>query len=540
MSAARVAIAVGLFSIAACRSASTTVTDGGMDAGALDSGVDGGWVDAGSMDAGPPDSGVDAGQVDAGITVPGTFFGMLMNHAVVGVPPLTPWPSVAFGSVRLWDTGCAWTALNPHRGVYDWSTLDPWLAWAPEHGVDLLYTFGQTPPWAIPSNIPIVSITRAADIVTVVTGSAHGLYFIGSHSATTQSEVMISGVSDPTFNGGPFLITSTPNQTQLTYLQDAGDASGDGGVVDAVCGGPYAPRGCAEAPINTQDWHDFVAALAAHVDGGIENWELWNEANLDEFWRGDMARLVTLSADARSVIKAVDPNATVVSPSVTVIFETQSLCDSYDPRCGTKWMSGWLGLGGWSLIDAVAFHAYPPPATPNPPTEAPEHVIGQIAMQRAVMVKNDAGQLPLWDTESSWALDSHLTDPQQQAAWVARHRLLEWSNGVERAYWYSWDNTTYGTLWSSDGGILAAGVSYGEIEQWMTGAVLTSPCADAGSVWTCGQQTANGPTLAVWDTAGSSRFSVPQGFTRYRQLDGGTVFVDGGTVTLSPTPILLE
>jgi|GEM_PF-1610112 PKD repeat protein len=75
-------------------------------------------------------------------TLPATFFGMHINHSS------TAWPSVAFGSYRLWDDGSSWALINTSKGVYNWAPLDAWVAKAEQHNVELTYTFGRTPNWA--------------------------------------------------------------------------------------------------------------------------------------------------------------------------------------------------------------------------------------------------------------------------------------------------------------------------------------------------------------------------------------------------------
>jgi hypothetical protein len=60
-----------------------------------------------------------------------------------------PWPSIHFGSLRLWATQTTWNDLNPSSGVYDFQMLDSTIAVAAQNGkTDLLYTFGVTPHWA--------------------------------------------------------------------------------------------------------------------------------------------------------------------------------------------------------------------------------------------------------------------------------------------------------------------------------------------------------------------------------------------------------
>lgn len=77
-----------------------------------------------------------------GQALPSTFFGLHVNQNK------TPWPSVTFGSYRMWDDGTAWTAVNPSNGVYNWAPIDAWVAKAQQQNVQLLYTFGRTPQWA--------------------------------------------------------------------------------------------------------------------------------------------------------------------------------------------------------------------------------------------------------------------------------------------------------------------------------------------------------------------------------------------------------
>jgi hypothetical protein len=75
-------------------------------------------------------------------TIPPTFFGQTWNSLEA-----SHFPSVPFGTVRLWDTGTSWQQIETSRGVYNWSMLDKWLAMAGSHGQDVLYTFGRVPVW---------------------------------------------------------------------------------------------------------------------------------------------------------------------------------------------------------------------------------------------------------------------------------------------------------------------------------------------------------------------------------------------------------
>jgi uncharacterized protein (TIGR03437 family) len=70
-----------------------------------------------------------------------------------------PWPQASFGTLRLWDSGTAWTSLEPVKGVWNWEPLDEWVNAAEAHGVkQILLTLGQSPAWASsqPDNVNYV------------------------------------------------------------------------------------------------------------------------------------------------------------------------------------------------------------------------------------------------------------------------------------------------------------------------------------------------------------------------------------------------
>src|SRR5664279_4928447 len=64
--------------------------------------------------------------------VPASYFAMTINR-----PLSTPWPSIPFGSLRLWDTKTQWVDISPVQGTYEWSTLDSIVEFAQRQGVDL-------------------------------------------------------------------------------------------------------------------------------------------------------------------------------------------------------------------------------------------------------------------------------------------------------------------------------------------------------------------------------------------------------------------
>jgi len=79
--------------------------------------------------------------------VPSTYFGMHIHRPLT----TTPWPSLHFRSLRLWDTGTTWAAIEPRKGVWQFETLDGLVDLAATHQIQVLLCFGHTPGWAYSS-----------------------------------------------------------------------------------------------------------------------------------------------------------------------------------------------------------------------------------------------------------------------------------------------------------------------------------------------------------------------------------------------------
>ncbi len=79
-----------------------------------------------------------------GTAVSARYFGMHVGF----VDPGTPWPSVAFGTWRLWDANVTWKDLEPSKGRWDFSRLDALVALAQQHNTDVILPLALTPQWA--------------------------------------------------------------------------------------------------------------------------------------------------------------------------------------------------------------------------------------------------------------------------------------------------------------------------------------------------------------------------------------------------------
>lgn len=314
-----------------------------------------------------------------------------------------------------------------------------------------------------------------------------------------------------------------------------------------VCGYSNVPLGSCAPPndLNAdgtgtdKHWKDFVTAIAMHAAGQIKYWEIWNEPTVPGYWQGNNSQMLRMAQDAYAIIKSIDPSAMVTTPS---------------PSTGingvANWMGPYLALGGGQYADIISFHGYSWKSTPGDWPVA-EDIVPLIENLKAVLVTYSQTAKPLWCTEGSWGDTSGngFTDPDLHAAFLARHYLLQESEGVARYYWFAWDNLGDG-LWSYETGIVTpAGTAYQQVENWISGATSTGACSANGTTWTCNYtRLPNVQSQAIWDTSQTcsngncttTNVVVNSQYVSYLDLAGQAHTISNHTVPVGAKPILLQ
>jgi Glycosyl hydrolases family 39 len=285
----------------------------------------------------------------------------------------------------------------------------------------------------------------------------------------------------------------------------------------------YAP-GYAAEPKDIEDWRIFVRTIATRYKGRIQAYEIWNEPNVKRFWTGSIDQLVDLTREASIIIHKVDPQAIVVSPPATGF-------------PGIKWLPEFLSKGG-QYVDVVGYHFYPS-------AKAPEATLVQLVDAiKKVMVENGAQDKPLWDTEAGWLPPAQI-DPEIGAAYLARSYIVLWADGIQRFYWYSWDNhvtVALRTTESDSQTLTPAGRAFETIQKWLIGARMDWCKADADSTWTCQLSRDRGSQWIVWNAEQTRTFAVPPAW-RVRNivpLLGDPQPLNGTTVEIGQIPQLLK
>jgi hypothetical protein len=484
-----------------------------------------------ACDGGTTDCGANISQVLAGTagvvfaaanSLPSTFFGFTENNTAA-----SNFPTVNYGMQRFWDSPpLQWPSINTASGVFDFTNLDANLAQAYSNGITaILYTLARTPPWA----------------------------------------------------------SSNPTDTTCAYTT----ASSGGG--DGECDAPYDLN--ADGSGTNATWKAWITAIAGHVNATgyctgagathacIKYWEIWNEPDTwadadNRFWAGTFAQLARLTEDANCIITgrgvihqsgngtatactatAIDPTAKIVMASghaktVALTFaQNQLYCNNTTGIPGGELPCPNPANATAAAVDIINFHMKPgnetgnncPAPTPCTPESAMRWYISNIQgiLQSAELAK------PLWDGEAAYSDEGFTgaySDPDMASSFMPRYYLIDWSLGISGMAWYTWDELE----------AMPAEVetSYEQTYAWLTGEVLTSPCAAAGTVWSCGITKPGTPYLVMWDTAQScsggscttGNQTVGSQWTQYQDMTTAStpIAISGHIVPVGIKPVVLH
>jgi polysaccharide biosynthesis protein PslG len=259
---------------------------------------------------------------------------------------------------------------------------------------------------------------------------------------------------------------TTKGKYDFGWLDEVVDALGDQGIQAWFNLGygnklytPEAPDVSAVgfAPVFTPEaragWSAFVTALAQHFADRVKCWEIWNEPNIEIFWRPkkpDAAGYVELIKLTAPIIRQHIPDAMIVGGAL-------ALCDvNYTMAC--------LKAGLADHVDRLSFHPYGP---------LPEHDENFVAAIRQELGQRQT-KVKLWQGECGWPSDPKTEngtdqhgrkwDETRQAKWLLRRILTDLRQDLDLTSYfttvdltrYNWGNgptnhaQSYGVLRGSD------------------------------------------------------------------------------------------
>lgn len=168
----------------------------------------------------------------------------------------------------------------------------------------------------------------------------------------------------------------------------------------------------------------WAAAAARHFSGHSVIWEIWNEPNLDAFWKpvAKVAQYQALALATCTAMRNVDASASIVAPAVN----------------GFPWdyLTTFLASGILNCIDGVSVHPY---RTSSPETAASDYTRLSALLDQEAAASRRA-QIQIVSGEWGYSTPTSGLTAAQQADFAVRQQLSNLMNGVTLSVWYDWKN----------------------------------------------------------------------------------------------------
>lgn len=196
------------------------------------------------------------------------------------------------------------------------------------------------------------------------------------------------------------------------------------------------------APRDPAAYAAFVRAAAQrYAPQGVRAWEIWNEANIVNFWQPlpDPVAYTRLLEAAAAAIRSVDPGATILTSG------TSPADDSADGRRihPVTFLRRIYEQGGRDSFDAVAHHPYSYPVNPTF-AHRDNAFAGVTPALRDLMVANGDGAKQVWGTEFGAPTGTNpraVTEAQQAAHLVEAYTAWSSWSWTGPLLWYNWRDT---------------------------------------------------------------------------------------------------
>jgi hypothetical protein len=435
--------------------------------------------------------------------VPTTFVGVSVNNSCPSCVNY-PFNPTDFGVIRLWDTGnTSWPEMQPlPTDALNFTNLDRVLQDAYHNSTNNqavgMYTFGQVPQWA----------SNNSDATCVY----------GAGTCDPPSDLNVDGT-------GADLYWRTFISTLAVHLNFLNHSGG------------YAP---------------------------VKYFEVWNEidrsntltydmATSDRSYNGTDAQLLRMLEDMKCILTGSGTIHNYPSVSLSTACSITKWSTSGTQISGAKFLSpsshaqgtsvdvlksigvvqnflycndinlpltncNWKGLNwGASAVDIINFHMKP--GNEFPIGTDPESTMKTEYLAATSILKSPEQTKPFWNGEAGYSGNSpNAWDPKsgdvdlsidyvQQAAFVARYMLVQWSLGIQNFDWYQWDK---GSNLESGGTTTDAGIAYSTVASWMIGSTMgTSGCANVSgytdpagtqTLWSCTLTQGSWTGEVFWDT----------------------------------------
>ncbi|MBX7133876.1 MAG: glycoside hydrolase family 5 protein [Fimbriimonadaceae bacterium] len=177
----------------------------------------------------------------------------------------------------------------------------------------------------------------------------------------------------------------------------------------------------------------FAAACASRYREKSIIWEIWNEPNIDQFWRRSpndkqppAESYAELAKQTLAAMRQADPNAFIVGPAVGPLDDPE--VEHFISTLGEN--------GALAQFDAISVHPYR--------HEPPETVLFDYDNLRSLIRQHTGTDKPIFNTESGRSTGIYPGVPriseEEQAERLVRTFLTDVMAGVQLTVWFNWAN----------------------------------------------------------------------------------------------------
>jgi hypothetical protein len=322
--------------------------------------------------------------------------------------------------------------------------------------------------------------------------------------------------------------------------------------------------GATANPSDLSAWTRYVTAVANRYRSfngkrGIAAYQVWNEANVKNFWTGSPVQMAALTRATWNAVKAVDKRAIVVGPAFAarIAEQTRGIGFFYNIRVN--------GVPVWRYLDAISLNLYPLDKYGRK-LGTPETSMSLLAKAKTQMrLRGVPATKPIWNTEVNYGMRTGTfggtralpISSQRQAAYVMRTYLLNAAKGIKRVHWYTWNmgylpsgGTLGNTMMTNPANGTTrtlAGKSLGVVRGWMLGGTLVGssrnaqPCSSSRGTYTCVIKYKGGVKRVYWNPTKTVKLKAARNATFKVGVYGKRTAVKGGaTITVDYRPVMVR
>ncbi len=179
-------------------------------------------------------------------------------------------------------------------------------------------------------------------------------------------------------------------------------------------------------PLKTNYWTNFVSVTVQRYKGKIKYWSIWNEPNVDDFFKGSPQTYTNdILIPASNTIKSIDPNSKIVAPDVTYLTSPDNRWDTYIKPILNK---------GKNYIDIVSMHIYDSKGAQAIMDKIEK---GDVVYDSIMHILNitGCGGKDFWLTETGWSTASISEDQQAENYLNILKKVLN-SSSVDKIFFY--------------------------------------------------------------------------------------------------------